>query len=110
MTTTTAMPPQGAGSLATAASLIATAALVDAAGTTDVRVVVCGTNIGIQVPPGAGDQALREATVAAYARVLGAQVTREHHRNRIEAWTETRGVIGGLDVHVWTITDPSQEP
>jgi hypothetical protein len=38
------------GALATAASLIATAALVHAAGAAGVRVVVSGTDIDIQVP------------------------------------------------------------
>ena len=106
MPTTT---PDLAAALAAAASLIAAAALVRAAGAAGVRVVVAGTDISIQVPPHAGDQNTRQAAVAAYAQLLGAQVTRQHHRARREAWTETRGSVGGHDVHVWTVTDPSQE-
>jgi hypothetical protein len=109
MGTTTSPPGDLSGALATAASLIATAALVHAAGTAEVSVVVSGTHIDIQVPPRGGDQAARDAAVAAYAQVLGAQVTRQHSRISAEAWTETRGDLGGHDVHVWTVTDPSQE-
>jgi hypothetical protein len=36
-------------------------------------------------------------------------VTRQHSRIGAEAWTEARGVLGGHDVHVWTVTDPSPE-
>jgi hypothetical protein len=97
------------GALGTAASLIATAALVHAAGAAGVRVVVSGTDITVQIPPRGGDQAARDAAVAAYAQVLGTQVTRQHNLTGTEAWTETRGDIGGHDVHVWTIADPSQE-
>jgi hypothetical protein len=113
MPTTTSRPPDLSGPLGTAACLIATAALVRAAGGALVRVVVSGTGIDVQVPPGSGEQSAREAAVAAYARVLDAPVTRRHSRIGTgawtEAWTETRGDIGGHDVHVWTITDPLQE-
>jgi hypothetical protein len=107
----TASPaPDLSGALASAACLIAAAALVRAAdAAVAVRVVVSGTDISIQVPPRGGDQAARDAAVAAYAQVLGTQVTRQHSRIGAEVWTETRGGIDGHDVHVWTITDPSQE-
>jgi hypothetical protein len=107
MPTDTPAPPDLSTALTAAASLIA-AALVRAAAA-GVRVVVSGTDISIQVPPRGGDQNIREATVAAYAQVLGTQVTRQHSHPRGEAWTETRGTLGGHDVHVWTIADPSQE-
>jgi hypothetical protein len=106
---TTSRAPDLPGTLAAAASLLATAALVRAAGAAAVRVVVSGTDITVQVPPRGGDQAARDAAVAAYAQVLGTQVTRQHSRAGTEAWTETRGDIDGHDVHVWTIADPSQE-
>jgi hypothetical protein len=107
---TTAFPAPGLpGALATAACLIATAALVHAAAAVQVRVVVSGTDITVQVPPRGGDQPARDAAVAAYAQVLGTRVTRQHSRVGAQAWTETRGTLGGHDVHVWTITDPSQE-
>jgi hypothetical protein len=110
MPTTTSPAPDLSGALATAASLIATAALVRAAGAAvAVRVVVSGTDITVQVPPRGGDQNARDAAVAAYAQVLGTQVTRQHSRAGTQAWTETRGCLGGHDVHVWTITDPAQE-
>jgi hypothetical protein len=105
----TACPPGLSGALGTAASLIVTAALIRAAGAALVRVVVSGTDIDVQVPPGSGEQNAREAAVAAYAQVLDAPVTRRRSRTGTEAWTETRGDIGGHDVHVWTITDPFRE-
>jgi hypothetical protein len=85
MPTTTPAPSDLSTALAAAASLIATAALVRAAGAAGVRVLVSGTDISIQVPPRGGDQSAREAAVAAYAQVLGAQVTRQHSRVGSEA-------------------------
>jgi len=110
MPTTTPTPPADLSTaLAAAASLIAAAALVRVAGAAGVRVVVAGADISIQVPPHGGNHSARQAAVAAYAELLGAQVTRRHSRARREAWIETRGSVGGHDVHVWTVTDPSQE-
>ena len=109
MHTVTSMPPDLSSALATAASLVTTAALVHAVGVLDVRVVVSGTDIDIQVPPPGGGQAARETAVAAYARILGASVTRQHSRVRTEAWVQTRGALAGHNVHVWTVTDPLQE-
>jgi hypothetical protein len=102
-------PPEVSGALATAACLIVAAALVHAAGAADVRVVVAGADVTIQIPPGAGDQPGREAAVAGYARILGAAVTRRHDRLRHQAWTETRGRLGSHRIHVWSITDPTGE-
>jgi hypothetical protein len=110
MSTVAATRPDLATALATAASLIATAALVRAAGAAAVRVVIADTDIDVQVPPRAGDQAAREQAVAVYAEILGVAVTRRHSRLGSEAWIEAHGGIGGHDVHVWTVTDPSQEP
>jgi hypothetical protein len=101
--------PDLSGALGTAASLIATAAVIHAAGAAQVRVVVSGADIDIQVPPASGEQSARETAVAAYAQVLDAPVIRRHSRMGTEAWTETRGDVGGHDVHVWTITDPFPE-
>lgn len=110
MSTTSAFQrPDLPGALATAARLLATAALVHVAGTAAVRVVVHGADIDIQVPPGSGAQSARDAAVAAYAQALGTEVTHQHDRACLQAWVETRGRIGGHDVHVWTITDPSAE-
>jgi hypothetical protein len=106
-TTTTA--PGLPGALATAACLLTTAALVHVAGAAAVRVVVHGTDIDIQIPLGSGDQSARDAALAAYAQALGTEVTHQHDRVFVQAWVETRGRIGGHDVRVWTITDPSLE-
>jgi hypothetical protein len=95
------------GPLVTAASLIAAAALADAAGAAIVSVTVSGAEISVQVPPHAGDEPARAAAVAAYANALSTPVHRRaggsYH------WIETRGVIAGHPVHVWTTTDPATE-
>jgi hypothetical protein len=109
MRRTTSPTPDLSGALGTAACLITTAALVHATGAAPVRVVVSGADIDIQIPPPGGDQPAREATVAAYAQILGAPVTRQRSRVGDQAWTETHGVLGGHDIHVWTVTDPLQE-
>jgi hypothetical protein len=94
--------------LSAVACLVATAALVRAAGVADVRVVVAAGRISLQVPLGAGDQAARIAAVAAYAHVLGSQVTERDTRTGVrgETWVETWGQIDGHEIHVWTIADP----
>lgn len=111
MTTTITSPANLSTTLSTVACLVATAALVRAAGTAsvaDVRVVVAEGRISLQVPLCAGDQAGRVQAVAAYAHVLGSQVTDRDGRTgaRGETWVETTGRIDGIEVHVWTITDP----
>jgi hypothetical protein len=95
------------GALATAASLIATAALVGAAGAGEVSVTVSGTDISVQVPTYAGDEPARAAVVACYAYALSAPMRR--HLGGSHTWIETRGAIAGHPVHVWTIADPIGE-
>jgi NAD/NADP transhydrogenase alpha subunit len=106
-----AAPAKLSAALSSIACLVATAALVRAAhatGVADVRVVVAGGRVSLQVPLAAGEQAGRVQAVAAYARVLGSQVTDRDTRtgSRGETWVETTGRIDGIEVHVWTITDP----
>ena len=101
-------PPDLAGPLATAASLIATAALVDAAGTAHVSVTVSGAEISVQVPTHAGDEPARAAAVAAYAHALTAPVHRRAGGSH--TWIETRGAIAGHPVHVWTTADRTADP
>jgi hypothetical protein len=91
-----------------AASLLAAAALVSAAGGVPVSVTVSDTDISVQISRHAGDQAERSATVAAYAQVLHAEVSRRPSSGG-DGWIETRSVIGGHPVHVWTLID-GQEP
>jgi hypothetical protein len=111
MSTAIASPAKLGTALSTVACLVATAALVraaDAAGIVDVRVVVADGRVSLQVPLSAGEQAARMQAVAAYAQVLGSQVTDRDARlgARGETWAETVGHIDGIEVHVWTITDP----
>jgi hypothetical protein len=101
-------PPDLAGPLTTAASLIATAALVDAAGAAHVSVTVSGAEISVQVSQHAGDEPARAAAVAAYAQALTAPVRRRVGGSH--TWIETRGAIAGHRVHVWTIADPTVDP
>src|SRR3954454_2952247 len=98
---TTVTPPDLAGPLAAAASLIATAALVDAAGAAHVAVSVSGAEISVQVPQQAGDEAARAAAVAAYARALPPPVHRRAGTASPHTRIETRGAIAGHPVHVW---------
>lgn len=110
-TATTQTPGRLSAGLSAVACLVATAALVratGAAGVSDVRVVVAEGRISLQVPLAAGDQAARTAAVAAYAHVLGSQVTDRDTRTgaRGETWVETWGQIDTHQVHVWTIADP----
>ncbi|HET8657689.1 MAG TPA: hypothetical protein VFM55_01670 [Micromonosporaceae bacterium] len=105
-TTTPANTPHA---LSAAACLLATAALARAASTAPVRVLVAGGDIDVQVPLTAGDQAARERVVAAYATVLGTEMTRQHSPTRNQAWVQALGRLGGHRVHVWTITDPAGE-
>lgn len=110
-TTGTGMPGRLSGALSAVACLVATAALVhaaDAPGVADVRVVVDRGRISLLVPLHAGDQTARVAAVAAYAGVLGGQVTDRDTRIGVrgETWVETWGHIDGHEVHVWTITNP----
>lgn len=100
-----ALRPHLAGPLAAAASLVATAALVAAADAGHVSVTVAGSEINVQVPGYAGDEATRAATVGAYAHVLGTSMARR--RGSPHTWIETRGAIAGHPVHVWTIADPA---
>jgi hypothetical protein len=95
--------------LLTAAALIATAALV-AASAADVSVTVDAATISVQVSQFAGDEPARAATVAVYAHVLRAAVTRRTSRDHTDAWVETRGSAAGHPVHVWTIADPRKVP
>ncbi|MGH3432504.1 MAG: hypothetical protein ACRDQB_06675 [Thermocrispum sp.] len=114
MTTTITSPAKLSTALSTVACLVAAAALVRAADTADiaaiadVRVVVADGRVSLQVPLCAGGQAGRVQAVAAYAHVLGSPVTDRDGRTgtRGETWVETFGRIDGIEVHVWTITDP----
>ena len=111
MTTTITPPARLSTVLSTVACLVAAAALVRAADTAAiaaVRVVVADGRVRLQVPLGAGDQAGRVQAVAAYAHALGSPVTDRDSRTgtRGETWVETTGRIDGIEVHVWTITDP----
>jgi hypothetical protein len=111
-TMTTARPDSDGlltGALSTAASLIATAALVSAAGAASVSVTVSGTDINVQVPTHAGAEADRAASVAAYAHALRAPVHRRNGPYSPHTWIETRGAIAGHPVHVWTIADPARQ-
>jgi hypothetical protein len=108
MDTATSMRPDLGNALITAASLIARAALVSAAGATAVSVTVSGTDISVQVPPHAGNEPTRAATVAAYAHALTAPVHRHRDRHSVHTWIETRGAIAGHLVHVWTVADTEQ--
>jgi hypothetical protein len=103
--TLTAPGSDTAAGLLTAAALIATAALA-ADSAADVSVTVDAATISVQVSQFAGDEPARAATVAAYAHVLRAAVTRRTSRNH--TWVETRGSAAGHPVHVWTIADPRQ--
>lgn len=109
--TTITSPVKLSTALSTVACLVAAAVLVraaEAAAIADVRVVVADGRVSLQVPLGAGDQAARVQAVAAYAQVLGSPVTDRDSRTgtRGETWVETTGRIDGIEVHVWTITDP----
>jgi NAD/NADP transhydrogenase alpha subunit len=111
MSTTITSPAKLSTALSTVACLVATAALVraaDAVGIAEVRVVVADGQVSLQVPLRAGDQAGRIQAVAVYAHVLGSQVTDRDSRTGTcgEIWVETTGRIDGIEVHVWTITDP----
>lgn len=97
-----------ASALTTAASLIAVAALVNTAGAAAVSVAVTGTDINMQVPQHAGNEATRAAVVACYARALDAPVRRHHDQYSAHTWIEARGAIAGHPVHVWTIADPAE--
>lgn len=108
-TTATAMAPDLAGPLASAASLVATAALVGAAGAAHVSVTVTGTQISIQVPQHAGDEAARTAAVARYAHALSAPVHRRSGHHSPHTWIEAHGAIAGHPVHVWTIADTTTQ-
>lgn len=106
MDTATSMRPDLGNALITAASLIASAALVSAAGATAVSVTVSGTDISVQVPPHAGDEPTRAATVAAYAHALTAPV----HRHP----TATRSTPGSRPAApspvTWCTCGPSPTP
>lgn len=112
---TTATPPVEpvcpdlAGPLAAAASLVATAALVAAAGAAHISVTVAGAAINVQVPTYAGDEPTRAAAVGAYAHALGSPVQRRVGETSPHTWIEARGTIAGHPVHVWTIADPDQQ-
>ncbi len=93
------MPSQNSP-LVTAASLLATAALVTAAADTHVSVTVSGERISIQIPTWGYDEPTRAATVAAYAHTLGTPVS--YRPGSRDSWIETHGVISGHSVHVWT--------
>jgi hypothetical protein len=93
------MPSQN-NPLVTAASLLATAALIEAAADADVSVTVSGERISIQIPTWGDDEPTRAATVAAYAHTLGTPVS--YRPGSRDSWVETDGVIGGRPVHVWT--------
>lgn len=90
------------GALTTAASLLATAALHDAAGPATVSVTVTGTDISVQVPRHAGDRTARTAAVTAYARILHTPVTQRPRPASADMWVETHGVMR-RQVHVWTL-------
>jgi hypothetical protein len=107
--TLTAPGSHTAAGLLTAAALIAAAALV-ADSAADVSVTVDAETISVQVSQFAGDEPARAATVAVYAHVLHAGVTRRTSRDHTDAWVETRGSAAGRPVHVWTIADPRQVP
>lgn len=108
MTTTVTMAePELPHALATAASLIATAALVGATGAAAVSVTVSGIDISVQVPTHAGDEPHRAAVVACYAHALSAPVHRHTSTHSPHTWIETRGAIAGHPVHVWTVADPT---
>lgn len=112
MTTTTHVEPacpDPAGPLATAASLVATAALVNNASTAPIAVSVAGAVIDVQVPTYAGDEPTRVAVVAAYAAVLGSQIQHRGARGGAQALIETRGVIAGHPVHVYTLATAADE-
>jgi glycerophosphoryl diester phosphodiesterase len=110
MTTTVATSPDLAGPLASAASLVATAALVGAAGAgTHVSVTVAGADIDVQIPAYAGDEPTRAAAVGAYAHTLGTGVHRRVGEHSPHTWIETRGKIAGHPVHVWTVADPADQ-
>jgi hypothetical protein len=98
-----AQHPPISGTLITAASLMAAAALVGCAGVAEVSLTVHGGDINVQVPTHTGDQATRTDVVAAYARVLRVPVQR--NITSAHTWIEARGVIGAHQVHVWTIAE-----
>jgi hypothetical protein len=111
MTTTPIEPacPDLAGPLATAASLVTTAALVNNASVAPIAVTVAGAAIDVQVPTYAGDEPTRAAAVAAYAAVLGSQVHHRSGEHHTRALIETRGVIAGHPVHVYTLAEAADE-
>ncbi|GAA2708953.1 hypothetical protein ACFY2R_17985 [Micromonospora olivasterospora] len=92
-----------ASALTAAASLLATAALMDAVGTQRVSVTVADVDIDIQVPARTGTEAARAAVVAAYAHALSTPVHRR--AGGPHTWIEAHGTIAGHPVHVWTIAD-----
>jgi hypothetical protein len=98
--------PDRVAALNTAAGLLASAALLNAAGDAEhVSVTVALTGISIQISnTGALDEAARTAIVAAHAGVLATTVTRRTTGGL--CWIETRGTVGGHSVHVWTTADP----
>lgn len=104
-------PPTAAslpGVMTAAASLLAAAALVDTAGsTTTVSVTVSDTDISIQVGRHAGDPTIRAAAVAAYARALHTPVVHTPASGQ-GTWVETRAVLAGHPVHVWTLIHPRE--
>jgi hypothetical protein len=106
-------PGVGTG-LGAAASLLAAAALLAAAGDArHVSVTVNDTDISMQISRHAGDPATRAAAVAAYAEVLhsGVQHRPSPSPGTADCWVETRGQVGGHQVHVWTlIHGHEQEP
>jgi hypothetical protein len=97
--------PDTVAALAAAASLLSCAAALGAAvDTGHVSVTVGPTGISVQVNQHSADEATRTAIVAAHAGVLAAAVTRGR-RHSPHTWIETRGVLAGHPVHVWTIAD-----
>jgi hypothetical protein len=108
---TTAGPPDTIAALAAAASLLSTAAVCGAAVDTEhVSVTICLTGISVQIGQHVADETARTAIVAAHARVLATTVARRRTPHSPHTWIETRGVLAGHPVHVWTIADPDPDP
>lgn len=99
--------PRLAGPLASAASLLAAAALTDAAGAAHVSVTVTGAEISVQVCQHTGDEQARTAAVAAYAQALGTVMERRTAPGSPHTWIEARGAVADHPVHVWTTATPT---
>jgi hypothetical protein len=57
----------------------------------------------------AGDESSRAAAVAAYAAALGSRVPHRSGEHLTRALIETRGVIAGYPVHVYTLAEAADE-